>query len=194
MASSGGIYSVAFPTPLVHVSAVSVHDNVCGAPPSPTRCCSSNTTATPCCDCIFDCRRRLPKDVLPFKQFVVRGRVLGLYRQFFRETVGIEPGHAIELRRCDPALEMSTHTCVCVPTGSNGGVCVCVRACARSEIRTSFRRHAAETDAAYIKTLLVQGRRQLDQLRSLLSSQRRTTPSQAPITWVPGCARGAGPL
>jgi hypothetical protein len=43
--------------------------------------------------------RRLPRDVLPFKQFVQRSRVLGLYRSLLRETIGLEGSHARELRR-----------------------------------------------------------------------------------------------
>ncbi len=44
--------------------------------------------------------RRLPTNVLPFKQFVQRSRVLALYRSFLRETVGVERSQARDLRRC----------------------------------------------------------------------------------------------
>jgi hypothetical protein len=44
-------------------------------------------------------RSRLPGNVMPFKQFVLRGRVLSLYRQFMRETLGLQAVHADELRR-----------------------------------------------------------------------------------------------
>jgi hypothetical protein len=40
----------------------------------------------------------LPASVLPFRKFLLRTRVLALYRKFFRETLGLERPQAIEIR------------------------------------------------------------------------------------------------
>jgi len=62
----------------------------------------------------------------------------------------------------------------------------------RRHIRHEFRKHRDETDPGQVRTLLVVGQRQLDQLRDLVAVVATTSSAEAPQGADVGTSSGAG--
>ena len=110
-----------------------------------------------------------PRDFLPFKVFVQRAQVLSLYRQFFRATKPLGSA-AADIRKC-----------VNGPHDWCANRCRPVSCAPCREVRAQFRLYQSETDPKYVRTLIVQGSRQLDQIRAMVSTAAPLNPEKTAV-------------